>query len=63
MMENGVLQHFLLRVVHHKGEVLDVLVSKTRDSEAALTFLHYDDTTQPARRAGQRGRRREQARP
>ncbi len=63
MTENRVLQHFLLRVVDHKGEVLEVLVSKTRYGEAARKFLQQDDTTQPARRAGQRGRRREQARP
>jgi putative transposase len=35
---NGV-QHYLWRAVDHEGEVLEAFVSKTRDRQAALTFL------------------------
>ncbi len=32
-------QHFLWRAVDHEGEVLESYVTKTRDKQAALTFL------------------------
>ena len=35
---NGV-QHYLCRAVDHEGEVLESYVTKTRDKQAALTFL------------------------
>ena len=35
---NGV-QHYLWRAVDHEGEVLESYVTKTRDEQAALTFL------------------------
>ena len=35
---NGV-QHYLWRAVDHEGEVLESYVTKTRDKQAALTFL------------------------
>ncbi len=35
---NGV-QHYLWRAVDHEGEVLEAVVSKTRDKAAALKFL------------------------
>jgi len=35
---NGV-QHYLWRAVDHEGEVLESYVAKTRDKQAALTFL------------------------
>jgi len=35
---NGV-QHYLWRAVDHEGEVLEFYVTKTRDKQAALTFL------------------------
>ena len=35
---NGV-QHYLWRVIDHEGEVLESYVTKTRDKQAALTFL------------------------
>ena len=33
------VQHFLWRAVDHEGEVLESYVTKTRDKQAALTFL------------------------
>ena len=38
MKINGV-QHYLWRAVDHEGEVLESYVTKTRDKQAALTFL------------------------
>jgi len=35
---NGV-QHYLWRAVDHEGEVLESYATKTRDKQAALTFL------------------------
>ncbi|MCR9269983.1 MAG: IS6 family transposase [Hyphomonadaceae bacterium] len=33
------VQHYLWRAVDHEGEVLESYVTKTRDKQAALTFL------------------------
>ena len=38
MKINGV-QHYLWRTVDHESEVLESYVTKTRDKQAALTFL------------------------
>lgn len=35
---NGV-QHYLWRAVDHEGEFLESYITKTRDMQAALTFL------------------------
>jgi transposase-like protein len=37
-VDNGE-RHYLWRAAHHEGEVLESLVTRTRDKKAALKFL------------------------